>query len=93
LGEAGESKLLSCGDPRWRHLYYISEEISKSISRNESNNLENLIVDLSNALTSVHEAFPKEVDPALDPEGYAMRRFVKVLLKAFEIIKEKHTER
>lgn len=93
MDEAGESNLLSCDDPRWKHLYYISEEISKSISRNESRDLEKLILDLDNALTSVHEAFPKEVDPALDPEGFAMRRFVKVLLRAFEILKEKHIER
>ncbi|NMC63738.1 MAG: hypothetical protein GYA55_11300, partial [SAR324 cluster bacterium] len=44
-------------------------------------------------LSSVYEAFPKDVDPALDPEGFAMRRFVKVLLRAFEILKEKNIER
>ena len=93
MDEAGESNILSCNDPKWKHLYYISEEISKSISRNESRDFENLILDLDNALSSVYEAFPKDVDPALDPEGFAMRRFVKVLLRAFEILKEKNIER
>ena len=81
--------MFSSNDPKWRHLYYVSEEISRAVARSRPDNVRQLIGELTDALTSVHEAFPKELDPALDPEGYAIRRFSRALLNALESVREK----
>ena len=77
---------LSC-EPRWRHLFFISEQILVAATKSED--IGCVLRELDLALGSIYEAFPKDLDPASDPEGFALRYFVKALLGAFESIEEK----
>ena len=56
-----------------------------------SHNSKDLLLELRDALTSISEAFPKEVDPAVDPEGFAIRRFAGALLGAVEYMSKEIT--
>ncbi len=86
--DAKEIRVLPSGDPRWKHLYYISERLSEGLSRGRAGNAEQTLKELKLALGSIHEAFPREIDPVLDPEGFAMRRLAAVLLNALRRVEE-----
>ena len=75
--------LFACNDYRWRHLYFVAERILKLSANAESGQL---VKDIKSMLESLHEAFPKELDPAVDPEGFALRRFVRAMFAAVERI-------
>ncbi len=74
-------------EPRWRHIYYLSERLLSDVCKAEPLNCRTLLTEMSNALTSIQEVFPKTIDPVTDPEGFAIRKFAKafhVLLSDLE---------
>ncbi len=87
--ESSKRDALPSADPRWRHLYYISEEINRLAAGAPGKNVQEMLHDFRIAIESAQEAFPKELDPAVDAEGFAIRRFIKSLITAMNSLEEK----
>lgn len=82
--------MLLVSDYRWRHVLFLSEFLAEAATRcNTQGEALRLLKDMRAALSSMHEVFPKETDPASDPDGFAMRRLAKALLDAVERAAEK----
>lgn len=64
---------------RWLHLVAQSERLSELIREKKIDGASALEDELRDTVQSILEAFPRELEPTSDLEGYAVRRLGKAL--------------
>lgn len=74
-------------DYQWVCLIEAADRISQ-FDHSKPQNLNEVLEEINKNLAGLLEVFPKDVDPLVNMEGYAVRRFIKTIFNVLDSYKK-----